>query len=78
MQSTSVATRVVVLISGSGSNLQALIDGQKTGELPIEIVGVISNRPEVFGLTRATNAEIPALILDHKTFEYFNHSADLK
>lgn len=60
--------RVVVLISGSGSNLQALIDGVASGELPIEIVAAISNRPDVFGLTRAANAGIPTVVLDHKGF----------
>jgi phosphoribosylglycinamide formyltransferase-1 len=60
--------RVVVLISGSGSNLQALIDGVTKGELPIEIAAVISNRPEVLGLTRATQAGIPTQVLDHKGF----------
>lgn len=60
--------RVVVLISGSGSNLQALIDGVASGDLPIEIVAVISNRPEVMGLTRAHNAGIPTLVLDHKNY----------
>ena len=60
--------RVVVLISGSGSNLQALIDGQKSGDLPISIVKVISNRPDVFGLTRAGQAGIPHQVLDHKKF----------
>lgn len=66
--SASAPTRVVVLISGSGSNLQALIDGMRKGELPIDIVAVISNRPAVFGLTRAEQASIPALVLDHKQF----------
>lgn len=61
-------TRVVVLISGSGSNLQALIDGQQKDELSIEIVAVISNRPGVLGLSRAEQAGIPALVLDHKAF----------
>ncbi len=60
--------KVVVLISGSGSNLQALIDGVATGDLSIEIAAVISNRPDVFGLTRATNAGIPTAVLDHKGF----------
>lgn len=60
--------RVVVLISGSGSNLQALIDGEKSGDLPICIVGVISNRPDVYGLTRAADANIPTVLLDHKNF----------
>lgn len=65
---SSKPIRVVVLISGSGSNLQALIDGQKAGDLPIEIAAVISNRPDVFGLTRAAEANIPSVLLDHKTF----------
>ena len=60
--------RIVVLISGSGSNLQALIDGMKSGDLPIEIAAVISNRPDVFGLTRAQEAGIHTEVLDHKSF----------
>lgn len=64
----TVKTRVVVLISGSGSNLQALIDGWKAGDLPIDLVGVISNRPNVLGLERASNAGISSLVLDHKAF----------
>jgi phosphoribosylglycinamide formyltransferase 1 len=60
--------RVVVLISGSGSNLQALIDGVADNSLPIDLVAVISNRPEVMGLERAAKANIPADLLDHKTF----------
>jgi phosphoribosylglycinamide formyltransferase 1 len=61
-------TRVVVLISGSGSNLQALINSHAAGDLPIEIVAVISNRADVLGLTRAQNANIPTAVLDHKNF----------
>lgn len=69
MSSTEVkALRVVVLISGSGSNLQALIDGVATGDLPVEIAAVISNRPDVFGLTRAEQAKIATAVLDHKGF----------
>lgn len=67
MSSTN-KTRVVVLISGSGSNLQALIDGVADKSLPIELVAVISNRPDVLGLERAAKANIPAELLDHKTF----------
>ncbi|WP_039912059.1 phosphoribosylglycinamide formyltransferase [Cellvibrio mixtus] len=66
--SQAIKLRVVVLISGSGSNLQALIDGVDSGDLPIEIAAVISNRPEVMGLTRASKAGIPTLVLDHKNF----------
>lgn len=61
-------TRVVVLISGSGSNLQALIDGWQAGDLPIELVAVISNKPNVLGLERAAKANIPTQVLDHKGF----------
>ena len=61
-------TRVVVLISGSGSNLQALIDSCHAGELSIELVAVISNRPDVLGLTRAQDANIPTVVLDHTNF----------
>ncbi len=57
--------RLVVLISGSGSNLQAIIDGVAAGRIPGEIVAVISNRPGVQGLARAEKAGIPAITLDH-------------
>ncbi|MGI1678567.1 MAG: phosphoribosylglycinamide formyltransferase [Cellvibrionaceae bacterium] len=60
--------RVVVLISGGGTNLQAIIDEQKNGNLPIEITAVISNRPNVKGLERATLAGIKAETIDHKNF----------
>ena len=60
--------RLVVLISGSGSNLQTLIDGARSGDLPIEIAAVISNRPDVFGLTRAHQAGIACHTLDHQGF----------
>jgi phosphoribosylglycinamide formyltransferase-1 len=66
---SSPKTRVAVLISGSGSNLQALIDGQQSGELPIEIVAVISNRPGVRGLERAQQAGITAITLNHKGYD---------
>lgn len=71
--SLSAVPRVVVLISGSGSNLQALIDGVNKGELPIELAAVISNRPNVLGLTRAQSAGIPSLLLDHT--QYANRAA---
>ncbi len=60
--------RVVVLISGSGSNLQALIDGQQEGTLPITISAVISNRPDALGLERARQANIPTALIDHTGF----------
>jgi phosphoribosylglycinamide formyltransferase-1 len=60
--------RLVVLISGRGSNLQAILDQAASGELPVEIAAVISNRPGVAGLERARRAGVPALELDHKLF----------
>lgn len=60
--------RIVVLLSGSGSNLQAFIDQTASGELPARLVGVISNRADAFGLKRAEAADIPTVTLDHKTF----------
>lgn len=58
---------VVVLISGSGSNLQALIDSQADGN-PACIRAVIANRADAFGLIRAQGAGIPTAVLDHKAF----------
>ncbi|WMS87535.1 phosphoribosylglycinamide formyltransferase [Pleionea litopenaei] len=62
------AFRVVVLISGAGSNLQALIDQQTNQQLPIEIVGVLSNRPNAGGLSIAQSAGIATAVVDHTTF----------
>jgi phosphoribosylglycinamide formyltransferase-1 len=64
----TVRKRVGVLISGRGSNLQALIDACRDADFPAEIVTVISNRPDVFGLERARQAGIPAITLDHKAY----------
>ena len=60
--------RLVVLISGRGSNLQAILDQAVSGELPVEVAAVVSNRPGVHGLERARQAGVPALELDHKRF----------
>lgn len=66
--STKQIKRIVVLISGSGSNLQALIHACASGEIPASIVAVISNRPKVYGLERAQAAGIETQTLDHKNF----------
>lgn len=60
---------VVVLISGSGSNLQALIDSIAHDGNPARIAAVISNRADAYGLTRAQNAGIATAVLDHKQFD---------
>lgn len=61
--------RVCVLISGSGSNLQALIDARAQDRLDIDIVHVISNVTGAPGLARACRAGIPASVLEHGRFE---------
>lgn len=60
--------RLVVLISGGGSNLQSLIDACEAGQLDDEIVAVISNNPDAGGLNRAAAATIPNLLIDHSSF----------
>jgi phosphoribosylglycinamide formyltransferase-1 len=61
--------RIAVLISGHGSNLQALIDAEQRNELGGgHIVAVFSNRAEALGLERARKAGIPAEVLSHKDF----------
>lgn len=58
----------VVLVSGSGTNLQALIDRVRQGRLPIRIEAVVSDVTDAFGLERARNAGIPALAVDYRAF----------
>lgn len=62
------ACGVVVLISGRGSNLQAIIDGQRAGALPIELRAVISNEPEATGLARAQAAGLATHVVDHRAY----------
>ena len=58
--------KVGVLISGSGTNLQALIDDCTRAEAESEIVLVLSNRADAFGLTRAKRAGLPHRVIDHR------------
>lgn len=76
--------KIAVLVSGSGSNLQVMIDAMQAGRLPIEIVGVISNVADAYAVTRANNAGIRTMVLSHvpngkkmgiKTFE--KHTLEL-
>lgn len=61
--------RIAVLVSGGGTNLQALIDAQGRGELGGgEIVAVISSKPGAFALERAAKAGIPGYVLPRKEF----------
>ena len=57
-----MSAKLVVLISGNGSNLQAILDACAGGVLPAAVVAVISNKPNTYGLTRAQNADVPAIV----------------
>ena len=62
--------RIAVLVSGGGTNLQALIDSQQRGELGGgEIVAVISSKADAYALERAAKAGIPGYVLPRKEFE---------
>jgi formyltetrahydrofolate-dependent phosphoribosylglycinamide formyltransferase len=58
-----MATRLVVLASGNGSNLQAILDVCADGTLPAQVVAVVSDRPEAMALTRASAMGVPAILL---------------
>jgi phosphoribosylglycinamide formyltransferase 1 len=60
---------VVVLLSGSGSNLQALIDSSLAVDSPVRIRAVVSNRADAYGLQRAQAAGIDTAVLEHGGFE---------
>lgn len=55
--------RLVVLISGNGGNLQAILDACADGGLPAAVVAVLSNRSDAFGLVRAARAKIPTMLI---------------
>jgi phosphoribosylglycinamide formyltransferase-1 len=56
---------IVVLISGRGSNLEAIIEAARGGELPVDIRAVISNRPDAAGIAIARRAGIETVVIDH-------------
>lgn len=59
---------IVILISGRGSNMEALIAARDAGNLPVNIAAVISNRPDAKGLETAAKAGITTHYIDHKAF----------
>ena len=59
---------IVILISGRGSNMEALIAARDAGTLPVNIAAVISNRPDAAGLETAARAGIATHYIDHKAF----------
>jgi len=61
-------TKLGVLVSGSGSNLQALLDACARPDFPAEVAVVVSNVSTAFALERARKAGVPAVVLDHKAF----------
>ncbi len=65
----SAQTRLVVLISGSGTNLQALLDAQSRNELTGQIVAVGADSMSAAGLDRAVAADIPIFVVDPRDYE---------
>ena len=69
MNPTTTKVPVAILISGRGSNMQALIEAAKAPDYPAEIALVISNRPKAKGLEFAKENNINTLVIDHKLYE---------
>lgn len=65
----NMSPRIVVLISGNGSNLQAIFDAINSKTLNGQIVLVVSNKKSAYGITRATQAEIPTLVFPLKSYK---------
>lgn len=59
---------IVVLISGSGTNLQAILDAVSDGRVQARVLKVISNRPQAGGLERAQRAGVPVEVIDHREY----------
>ena len=60
--------RLVVMVSGGGTNLQAVLDACAEGRIPARLVGVISSKPGVYALERAQRAGVPAVVISPKDF----------
>jgi formyltetrahydrofolate-dependent phosphoribosylglycinamide formyltransferase len=80
---TAEPARLVVLVSGSGSNLQAILDacGQSPGSGPptldARVVLVLSNNPDAYGLTRAAEAGVPTVVAPHQGRDRAEYDAEL-
>lgn len=68
MQNSIPEKSIVVLVSGNGSNLQAIIDNISQQKIHGKVVAVFANKQNAYGLTRAENANIPAIFINHKEF----------
>ena len=64
-----MSKRIVVLISGNGSNLQAIINACEEKKINGDVVAVISNKPQVYGLERAKCHDIDNVVVDHRDYE---------
>lgn len=62
-------TRIGVLVSGNGTNLQSILDACKSGRIDAEVVVVISNKQDAYALERAKNANVETVILESKGFK---------
>lgn len=60
--------RLVVMVSGGGTNLQAILDACADGRIPAQVVGVVSSKPGVLALERAQRAGVPAAVISQKDF----------
>ena len=66
---TAERCKTAILISGSGTNLQAFIDQVGAGLIDLELCAVLSNKPDAFGLERAERAGIPTACVEHTSFD---------
>ena len=60
---------LVVMVSGGGTNLQAILDACANGHIPAKVAGVISSKPDVFALERAEQAGIPSIVISPRSFD---------
>jgi phosphoribosylglycinamide formyltransferase-1 len=70
---SAIVLRLGVLVSGRGTNLQAIIDASESGEIPAEVAVVVSNRPGALALDRARAKGIPAFTVAHKDYGKWPH-----
>ena len=66
---TGSVTSTIILISGDGTNLQAILDEIANNHLPIRIISVLSDNPQAFGIRRAKNVGIPTTIINYHDFK---------
>jgi phosphoribosylglycinamide formyltransferase-1 len=69
MTQSNKKARLVILISGRGSNMRSILDAAKAGSLDVDISAVISNRPDAAGLAFAAEEGIETAVIDHTQFE---------